>query len=116
MRMLEDHARNCVGQLASLMKEMQRNLLDAILSARNSVGILHRQTGDILAGNASLLDRTATQAASSMEKIILPSVRSQPRGRGLGKAILCDAQFQRPERHLPVFAKIHPAEIAGRQR
>ncbi|MXP60673.1 methyl-accepting chemotaxis protein [Pantoea sp. Taur] len=71
----EDLGRNCVGQLVPLIREMQHSLLDAVAAIRDNAVILHREAGEIAAGNADLSDRTATQAAAleqtaaSMEEI-----------------------------------------------
>ncbi|WP_372773553.1 methyl-accepting chemotaxis protein [Pantoea sp. WEP] len=71
----EDLGRNCVGQLVPLVREMQHSLLDAVAAIRDNAAILHREAGEIAAGNADLSDRTATQAAAleqtaaSMEEI-----------------------------------------------
>ena len=71
----EDLGRNCVGQLVPLVREMQHSLLDAVAAIRDNAVILHREAGEIAAGNADLSDRTATQAAAleqtaaSMEEI-----------------------------------------------
>lgn len=71
----EDLGRNCVGQLVPLVKEMQHSLLDAVQAIRDNASVLHREAGDIGAGNADLADRTSTQAAAleqtaaSMEEI-----------------------------------------------
>lgn len=71
----EDLGRNCVGQLVPFVKEMQHSLLDAVQTIRENASILHREAGDIAAGNTELSDRTATQAAAleqtaaSMEEI-----------------------------------------------
>jgi methyl-accepting chemotaxis protein len=54
---------------------MQHSLLDTVLAIRDNAAILHREAGDIAAGNADLSDRTSTQAAvleqtaASMEEI-----------------------------------------------
>ncbi|PJZ04154.1 transcription factor [Pantoea rodasii] len=71
----EDLGRNCVGQLVPLVREMQHSLLDAVAAIRDNAVILHREAGEIAAGNADQSDRTATQAAAleqtaaSMEEI-----------------------------------------------
>lgn len=71
----EDLGRNCVGQLVPLVKEMQHSLLQTVSAIRDNAAILHREAGDIAAGNADLSDRTSTQAAAleqtaaSMEEI-----------------------------------------------
>jgi len=71
----EDLGRNCVGQLVPLVKEMQHSLLLTVSAIRDNAAILHREAGDIAAGNADLSDRTSTQAAAleetaaSMEEI-----------------------------------------------
>ena len=71
----EDLGRNCVGQLVPLVREMQYSLLDAVEAIRDNAVILHREAGEIAAGNADLSDRTSTQAAAleqtadSMEEI-----------------------------------------------
>ncbi len=71
----EDLGRNCVGQLVPLVKEMQHSLLQTVSAIHDNAAILHREAGDIAAGNADLSDRTSTQAAAleqtaaSMEEI-----------------------------------------------
>ncbi|MDJ0476275.1 methyl-accepting chemotaxis protein, partial [Pantoea eucalypti] len=71
----DDLGRNCVGQLVPLIKEMQYSLLQTVSAIRDNAAILHREAGDIAAGNADLSDRTSTQAAAleqtaaSMEEI-----------------------------------------------
>ncbi len=71
----EELGRNCVGQLVPLVKEMQHSLLQTVSAIRENAAILHREAGDIAAGNADLSDRTSTQAAAleqtaaSMEEI-----------------------------------------------
>ncbi|WGK60112.1 methyl-accepting chemotaxis protein [Pantoea sp. SS70] len=71
----EDLGRNCIGQMVPLVREMQHSLLDAVTAIRDNAVILHREAGEIAAGNADLSDRTATQAAAleqtaaSMEEI-----------------------------------------------
>jgi len=71
----EDLGRNCVGQLVPLVKEMQQSLLQTVSAIHDNAAILHREAGDIAAGNADLSDRTSTQAAAleqtaaSMEEI-----------------------------------------------
>ncbi|AMG56771.1 methyl-accepting chemotaxis protein [Pantoea vagans] len=71
----EDLGRNCVGQLVPLVKEMQYSLLHTVSAIHDNAAILHREAGDIAAGNADLSDRTSTQAAAleqtaaSMEEI-----------------------------------------------
>ncbi|MGK3143544.1 methyl-accepting chemotaxis protein [Pantoea sp. C2G6] len=71
----EDLGRNCVGQLVPLVKEMQHSLLQTVEAIRDNAATLHREAGDIAAGNADLSDRTSTQAAAleqtaaSMEEI-----------------------------------------------
>lgn len=71
----EDLGRNCVGQLVPLVKEMQHSLMQTVSAIRDNAAILHREAGDIAAGNADLSDRTSTQAAAleqtaaSMEEI-----------------------------------------------
>ncbi|WP_288475067.1 methyl-accepting chemotaxis protein [uncultured Pantoea sp.] len=71
----EDLGRNCVGQLVPLVKEMQHSLLETVSAIHDNAAILHREAGDIAAGNADLSDRTSTQAAAleqtaaSMEEI-----------------------------------------------
>lgn len=71
----EDLGRNCLGQLVPLVKEMQHSLLQTVSAIHDNAAILHREAGDIAAGNADLSDRTSTQAAAleqtaaSMEEI-----------------------------------------------
>ena len=71
----EDLGRNCVGQLVPLVRDMQHSLMDAVSAIRDNAVILHREAGEIAAGNTDLSDRTATQAAAleqtaaSMEQI-----------------------------------------------
>lgn len=60
----EDLGRNCVGQLVPLVKEMQHSLLQTVSAIHDNAAILHREAGDIAAGNADLSDRTSTQAAA----------------------------------------------------
>lgn len=71
----KDLRSNCLGQLLPLVKDMAYSLLNAVQAIRNITGILHRDAGDITAGNADLSARIATQAAAleqtaaSMEEI-----------------------------------------------
>ncbi len=102
----EDLGRNCVGQMVPLVRGIQHNLLDAVKSIRDNAVILHRELGEIAAGNADLSDQTASQAAAleqtaaSMEEITATVRHNAANARETRELAAQTAETTRRSEHL----------------